>query len=108
MILQPIVENAIRHGIGRVPGPGRVEIAAMSEGGVLVLEVTNGGDPDDRGGSALSGMGIGLANTRARLEELYGSRQEARLEPLADGGARLQVRLPMEGSRASAAEGLTR
>ena len=70
MILQPIVENAIKHGVNAQRGVGRVDVSAVRENGSLVIEVRDSG-PGFMPGTAHDG--IGLANTRARLEQLYGS-----------------------------------
>ena len=70
MILQPLVENAIKHGINSQRGPGLVEISAHRNGGTLRLQVCDNGvglpSNSDR-------KGVGLTNTRERLERMYGS-----------------------------------
>jgi hypothetical protein len=78
LILQPIVENAIQHGIGRATGAGRLEIAATVADERLRLEVRDNGPglPADFDSSE---GGIGIENTRARLNRLYGSRATFRL-----------------------------
>ena len=80
MLLQPIVENAIQHGIGARPGAGQVSIGARQSGATLVIEVrdTSLGTDDSLPRSyttqpASEGGGIGLAVTRARLDQLYGA-----------------------------------
>lgn len=70
MILQPLVENAIRHGIAPRSQPGRVRVSAHARGPRLVLEVSDNGPGAPPGRSLQSGLG--LSNTRARLEQLYG------------------------------------
>src|SRR4029079_2186861 len=73
LILQPIVENAIKHGIVSRIAPGRIEISAIRYGGSLKLQVRDNG-PGLHPGEASSGRvkeGLGLANTRARLEQRY-------------------------------------
>ena len=77
LILQPIVENAIRHGIGRSSSAGRVLITASKIDGKVELRVQDDG-PGLLPGDASHDRGIGLANTRARLRQLYG--EDARLE----------------------------
>lgn len=72
LILQPLVENAIRHGVAPVPGPGRVTVRSRQAAGRLVLEVEDSG-PGFPAEWAPPGRGVGLANVRARLAELYGS-----------------------------------
>ncbi|HEX2211688.1 MAG TPA: histidine kinase [Longimicrobium sp.] len=92
-LLQPILENAIHHGIAAVPGPGAVSITGRRRGGRLVLRVWNTGEPPPAGGSP-AGTGIGLANTRARLEGLYGTDFRLELSPARRGGAVATVELP--------------
>jgi two-component sensor histidine kinase len=83
LILQPLVENAIRHGIAPRPGPGRVDVRARKEGDRLILEVAD----DGRGlrENAAPTEGIGLSNARERLGHLYGASGSLRLTPLARG-----------------------
>ena len=69
MILQPLVENAVKHGIGQLPNGGFVRIKAWRAGSILNLEVENDVDEDL---PLLPGTGIGLANVRQRLASLYG------------------------------------
>ena len=92
LILQPLVENAIRHGIERRAAPGRVEVEARRRNGTLVLRVQDAstGPP----GGTRGGTGIGLSNTQARLRHLYGERQHFELTGTADGGAVASVELP--------------
>ncbi|MFL5311076.1 MAG: sensor histidine kinase [Myxococcales bacterium] len=82
LVLQPLVENALRHGIEPSPVPGRVEVRAARSGEMLELEVR---DTGARGGRATSSTRIGLANTRARLVQLYGERQQLALTTDAQG-----------------------
>jgi two-component sensor histidine kinase len=92
LILQPLVENAIRHGIERRAAPGRIEVAAQRRNGTLVLRVQDAstGTPV----AARDGAGIGLSNTQARLRHLYGEHQRFELNGTADGGAVASVELP--------------
>jgi two-component system LytT family sensor kinase len=82
LVLQPLVENAVRHGIEPSPYPGRVEVRAARRGDMLELEVRDSGA---RGGTATPSMQLGLKNTRARLQQLYGDRQELALSTDPDG-----------------------
>jgi two-component system, LytTR family, sensor kinase len=92
-VLQPLVENALEHGVRRLDGPGCVEIEASREGDRLVLSVRDNGSGE--GDGAREGLGIGLANTRARLAALYGERAELRLIPRVNGGMEAALRLPL-------------
>lgn len=100
-ILQPLVENALEHGIARRGGAGRIAISAIREGDTLLLEVT-----DDGAGLGATGRGpvrdgIGLTNTRRRLAQLYGAAQSLQLAPGAEGGLTVTLRLPWHTTPAS-------
>jgi len=94
LILQPIVENAIRHGIAPRPEPGTIEIHARRQNGYLHLAVKD--DGPGMPGAQQSLPGIGLANTRARLEKLYGSRQRFELSNAPHGGLRIDITIPFK------------
>lgn len=89
-VLQPLVENALKHGRGQ-DGRARIEIRASSSGNTLRLEV------QDRGAGPAPGApeGIGLSNTRARLEQLYDGYGRLALLPAPGGGALAVVELPL-------------
>jgi two-component system LytT family sensor kinase len=92
-LLQPLAENAIEHGIAPRPGPGHVVIGAARVDGQVHLTVRD--DGLGLRSAASHGHGVGLANTRARLVELYGSAQRLTLEGAsASGGACVTVVLP--------------
>lgn len=93
LILQPLVENAIRHGIEPRPGAGRVEIGATRDGGRLLLTVRDNGVGQPSGG--FTREGIGLANTRARLRELYGEKHEFTLANHPEGGLEIRLLIPL-------------
>jgi sensor histidine kinase YesM len=98
MLLQPLVENAIRHGLGDSP-EGRVSVAARTDNGSVLLEVTDSGrarpsDASTRGDR----LRIGLSNTRARLQHLYGDDCELLLRPNTPQGTVVTVRIPRGGS----------
>jgi LytS/YehU family sensor histidine kinase len=98
-VLQPLVENALRHGVGRSPPGGVLQIGARVTDDDLALWVYDdgpGGAPAAHGAGEESGQGIGLSNTRARLARLYGERSSLTLEP-ADGGMRALIVIPMTG-----------
>ena len=96
-VLQPLVENALRHGLAQRTELGRVEIGARRDGDVLILSVRDDGagiDANGIDGDAGHREGVGLANTRERLATLYGGRAELRLAAMPTGGTMATVRLP--------------
>lgn len=102
LILQPIVENAIRHGIGRSSSAGRILISASKINDMVELRVQDDG-PGLSPSDSFEDEGIGLANTRARLQQLYG--QDARLE-IQDcdrGGVVVTMNIPFHQSHAEIA-----
>ena len=90
LILQPLVENALRHGIATRAGPGRVEIKAHRHGDVLRLSVSD----DGRGLPEAATERVGLANTRARLQLLHADRQRFEVRNSDDGGVIAEIELP--------------
>ena len=98
LILQPLVENAIRHGLAPLDGRGVVRIAARREGERLELAVTDDGVglPEEW---VPGDAGVGLSATRARLRRLHGEEADLRLEPGEPDGARATVRLPHRSRR---------
>ena len=97
MILQPLVENAIKHGLSARSGPGRVTVSGRRRGEQLELAVRDNGVglAAHGNGAAHSGRGgIGLANTRARLAELYGPAATLGLAAVEGGGAEARIALP--------------
>ena len=90
LILQPLVENAIRHGIARRVSAGRIEIAAARRNGGLHMSVRDDGPglaPDARDG-------VGLSNTRARLQQLYGASHSFEIKSAEGGGAVVSLVIP--------------
>lgn len=91
-VLQPLVENAIHHGVGRTASPAEIRISARRENGRLLLDVWNTGAP-----LAVSPMlGVGISSTRARLARLHGDAARCDLSTV-DGGVLARVTLPMQG-----------
>ncbi|CAN5476517.1 histidine kinase [soil metagenome] len=96
LVLQPLVENALRHGIARRTAGGTIEVGARRDGDDLVLWI------DDNGPGTSSGVpvertsdnGVGLVNTRERLARLYPGRSSLALHVMRDKGTRAEVRLP--------------
>ena len=91
LLLLPLVENAIRHGLAPQPGPGRITVEAQREGACLRLAVT-----DDGPGSPWPIQEhVGLGGTRQRLELLYGDRAALLLESPGQQGFRAVISLPL-------------
>jgi LytS/YehU family sensor histidine kinase len=91
LILQPVIENAVRHGIARREEPGRLEIVGRVDGQSLRLAVYNDGPPLSHGDVE----GIGLANCRSRLAEMYGPAASLSLADDPRGGVSATVLLPL-------------
>jgi signal transduction histidine kinase len=131
LLLQPLVENAIRHGVAPREGPGRIEVQGRRRGDMLVLSVRDdgvgldgpgpwpspvasesaadrgAGDADETGvggrpprepvqgpGPPTASAGVGLANTRARLDELYGPAYRFEVRASAGGGTEVEIGIP--------------
>lgn len=98
LILQPIVENAIRHGIVARAAAGRIEVRSALKNGTLRLQVKDNGpglSSAQDSGSKLRG-GFGLANTRARLEQLYGAAHRLEMSDAIEGGLLVTLEIPFE------------
>jgi two-component system LytT family sensor kinase len=93
LIIQPLVENAIRHGLEPQARPGRITVESRREGGGLVLLVRDNGGGMPAGG--FTREGIGLANTRERLRELYGERHRFELSNHPEGGLEVRLSIPL-------------
>jgi signal transduction histidine kinase len=97
MVLQPLVENAVRHGgLSRV-GRGRIAVTAAREGASLVLRVHDDGPPAAASDAAIdvaSGTGTGLSTTAKRLRLLYDDAQSMRAGPSREGGFAVELRIP--------------
>jgi signal transduction histidine kinase len=103
LILQPLLENAIRHGIARRAEGGRIEIDAHAQDGMLVLRVRDDGPglPSDTEMAARGG--VGLANSQARLEQLYGPAHRFELRNRTHGGLEITLALPLRAHERPAA-----
>lgn len=98
LILQPLVENAIRHGIGKHKGEDRIDIFARQHEDDLQIEVWNRNSVVEDSGTPLDRRGVGLRNTRARLEYSYGPASSLLFRPLAPGGAVAIIVIPLSAS----------
>jgi hypothetical protein len=93
-LLQPIVENAIKHGIAQCEDNGAVEASARRIGNRLRLEVRDTGSLWN--GRSQPGNGIGLTNTRERLTHFYQEAYDMKAQPLATGGFEVAITIPYE------------
>jgi len=93
LLLQPLVENAIRHGIEQREENGRLAIDVRQNNGVLELSVCDNGSglPED---NEVPREGIGLSNTRSRLRHLYGDKQKLELKTVPGGGLEVRITMP--------------
>lgn len=103
MVLQPLAENAVRHGIEPRLGPGVVRVEAGIENGRLHLRVRDNGAGFKTVPTALSREGIGLANTRARLRELHGDEASVTILSPTDGGTTVHIELPIKNQHDTSA-----
>jgi|UniRef100_UPI0040499A2F two-component system, LytTR family, sensor kinase len=94
LMLQPIVENAILHGVAPKSGPGHVHVSGRKEGDDLCLEVRDDGPGVVNTGRGRVREGIGLANTRERLAKLYGPAGRLTLTSVASRGVTVLIALP--------------
>jgi len=101
LVLQPIVENAIRHGIAKRETDGRLELLARRENGALLLQVRDNGPGLLQNQFSGSNNGIGLKNTQARLERLYGTAQKMELKSARDGGLEVSITIPFHEANSS-------
>lgn len=95
LIFQPLVENAVKHGISRRQTPGWIEIRSARQGGRLCLGVRDGGEEPAIPAKGDVREGIGFRSTRARLEELYAADHSFEYGVGADGGFSVVVTIPM-------------
>jgi len=95
LLLQPIVENAVRHGIGRLPAGGRIGIGSSRQGRYLCLRVTDNGPGLAAAPSGSLHAGLGLRATQERLRTLYGEDQELDVRATDGGGVDVRLRIPL-------------
>jgi LytS/YehU family sensor histidine kinase len=97
LLLQPLVENAIKYGIARAEEGGHLRIAARVFAGDLLLELSDDGPGVELVNGQIPGSnGVGLRNTRERLLELYGSQHSFRLSQTRPHGLTISIRIPFE------------
>ena len=94
LILQPLVENAIRHGIAPRAQPGLVEIRASRENGMVSLQVRDNGAGLKTSSPETLLKGIGLSNTEARLKQLYGPNHRFEISDVSGGGLQVAIAIP--------------
>ena len=92
LVLQPLVENSITHGLSRLERPGTVTVEARRRDGHLVLRVLDDGVGLE--GGAVTREGVGIGNTRARLEQLYGTGHRFEIGNLPEGGCEVRIEIP--------------
>ena len=95
LLLQPLVENAIRHGVAAVDRTVHVAIEGVVDGESLILRIADSG-PGPTSQALSSSAGVGLRNVRERLATLHGDEAELRLYPRPGGGTIASIRLPAE------------
>jgi signal transduction histidine kinase len=95
LALQPLVENAIKHGIGPRPTPGKIEIRSRRVGSMLELEVKDNGVGLSAARLTDFNRGIGLGNTRSRLQHLYGSSHRFEFRQPPGGGLSVLIAIPL-------------
>jgi signal transduction histidine kinase len=95
LVLQPLVENSIKHGIGPRPTPGQIEIRSKRVGSMLELEVKDNGVGLSAARLTDFNRGIGLGNTRSRLQHLYGSSHRFEFRQPPGGGLSVLIAIPL-------------
>ena len=98
LLLQPLVENALKHGIESKTTGGRIEIAAKKSGMYLELSVRDNGPGLGYGNGNRAGNGIGLKTTRSRLNQLYGDQQSMWIDSSGEGGTSVNIKIPFKAT----------
>jgi LytS/YehU family sensor histidine kinase len=95
LVLQPLVENAIRHGVSKISAAGLIEVTAHQHEGRVYLRVCDNGPGLPPHWSLEHNTRIGLSTTVARLQQLYGAAHRFTIEPRAEGGTCAEIVLPL-------------
>jgi len=103
LLLQPLVDNAIKHGISKLVSGGEIRISAIVNDGDLQLEVRDNG-PGFHQTSHFPSSGVGLRITRERLETIYGQSHGVELLTLQEGGAVARVSIPFRSGLGASTE----
>ncbi len=98
LILQPLVENAVRHGIAPKSTAGKIEISIQTENGRLEIAIADDGRGAANGTNAKNGDGVGLSNTKSRLAEMYGDDFSLDCGNREGGGFEVRISLPLQNS----------
>jgi len=101
LVLQPLVENSLRHGFGDGMRAGHVRVTVAPDGEMLRCEVVDNGRGIPQDGPR---EGVGISNTRARLRHLYGERFSLELMANPGGGARVSLAIPFHSLERTAAD----
>jgi len=100
LLLQPVVDNAVKHGISHLTAGGEIRISSSLQNGDLKLEVRDNG-PGFADATTDRGCGLGLKVTRERLETLYGASQSIELASPAEGGVSVVITIPFQVAHTS-------
>lgn len=98
LILQPIIENSIKHGLTKHEQSDTINIDCKMNGSSLILEVSDNGPGLPEGWSLEDSSGIGLKNISERLETLYGGKHEFKIGNNGETGIKIEISIPTEGS----------
>src|SRR5579859_730964 len=94
LILQPLVENAVKHGIEAQLAPGVIRVVAKKSGAQLLLQVADNGRGAESAADGKLKEGVGLSNTRSRLKELYGENASLIIRAVETGGFLAEIQIP--------------
>lgn len=97
-ILQPLAENAIRHGIAQRSGKGWISVSSSLRDGLLSVSISDGGERPKKKKDVTSGLGVGLENSRQRLLQLYGNRSSLTLSENDRNGFTCIITIPVRRS----------